>query len=235
MEHEKKPHIDPAAKAAAETKILQHEHGVPEKKHVAAQAPGSESAHEKKHDAPAEKAQNEIEQVFTELSDRLLRLTAEFDNYKKRTAREKEELCHASESRLMLRLLPSYEEAGLAAKEVEKISDEAIRKGVMMVLGNIRASFEKEGLQPMKLEGEKLDPFRHEVALREESDAPEGTIMRTIRAGYLYKGAVLQHAIVSVSSGEKLDGEVESKDEKKMSPNGDNSPNAKHSTTEVGE
>jgi len=238
MEHEKKPHIDPAAKAAVETKVPLQAHNASEKKHAAAQVPGSESAHEKKHDAPAEKVQNEIEQVFTELSDRLLRLTAEFDNYKKRTAREKEELCRASEARLMLRLLPSYEEAGLAAKEVEKISDAATRKGVMMVLGNIRASFEKEGLQPMKLEGEKLDPFRHEVALREESDAPEGTIMRTIRAGYLYKGAVLQHAIVSVSSGKKMQAEKSDKkgeDEKQMSPNGGNSPNAKHSTPEVGE
>ena len=75
-----------------------------------------------------------------------------------------------------------------------------------MVLGKFRKTFENEGLQPMPLSGEKLDPFRHEVALREESDAPEGTITRIIRAGYLYKGAVLQHAIVSVSAGKNAEG-----------------------------
>jgi molecular chaperone GrpE (heat shock protein) len=53
----------------------------------------------------------------------------------------------------------------------------------------------------MKLLGEKLDPFRHESALSEESDKPEGTIVRVIRQGYLYKGEVLQHALVSVSKG----------------------------------
>ena len=200
MDKDKHPHTEPSAK----------QEKAPEKKHVAVQAPAEENAPEEKneertHEAPDEKAQNEIEQVFSELSDRLLRLTAEFDNYKKRTAKEKEALAVQSEARLMLRMLPAYEEAGLAIKEVEKITDAATRKGVMMVLGNLRASFEKEGLQPMKLEEEKLDPFRHEVALREESDAPEGTIVRVIKQGYLYKGAVLQHAIVSVSSGKKME------------------------------
>ena len=215
MDKEKIPHTGLSAKAAVETKAPLQEHTAPEKKHEKAQAPGGEGAPGKKHGAQSEKVPNEIEQAFSELSDRLLRLSAEFDNYKKRTAREKEELCRASESRLMLRLLSAYEEAGLAIKEVEKIPDAATRKGVVMVLGNLRASFEKEGLQPMKLDAEKLDPFRHEVALREESDAPEGTIVRVIKQGYLYKGAVLQHAIVSVSSGKESGSGAEPKEESK--------------------
>ncbi|MCX6770568.1 MAG: nucleotide exchange factor GrpE [Candidatus Micrarchaeota archaeon] len=163
--------------------------------------------------APAEKGMEGIEQEFAGLSDRLLRLTAEFDNYKKRTAREKDDICRASEARLMLRLLPAYEEAGLAANEVEKMPDSATKKGVLLVLGNLRASFEKEGLQPMKLEGEKLDPFRHESAMQEESSAPDGTIVRVIKQGYLYKGEVLRHAIVSVSSGKKAEKMDENKSE----------------------
>ena len=157
--------------------------------------------------APADNAQAEIEAVFTELSDRLLRLTAEFDNYKKRTAKEKDALALQSEARIMLRLLPIYEEIGLAEKEVAMISDKPTRDGVVMVLGKLRKSFESEGLAPMKLDGEKLDPFRHEVAMREESDLPEGAIVRVIKHGYLYKGAVLQHAIVSVSSGKTTEKE----------------------------
>ena len=152
-------------------------------------------------------APSEVEQAFLELSDRLLRLTAEFDNYKKRTAKEKEALALQSESRIMLRLLPAYEEIGLAAQGVEKIADKHVRDGALLVLGKLQKSFESEGLQPMKLSGEKLDPFRHEVALREDSDAPEGTIVHVIKQGYLYKGAVLQHAIVSVSSGKKPEAE----------------------------
>ena len=209
MDKEKHIGTEQSAKTAEHT-VHGKKHD--EKKH---EAPADESAPGKKQELPDEKAQNEIEQAFAELSERLLRLTAEFDNYKKRTAREKEELCRASEARLMLRLLPAYEEAGLAVKEVEKITDAATRKGVIMVLAKLRASFEKEGLQPMLLSGEKLDPFRHEVALREESDAPEGTIVRVIKHGYLYKGAVLQHAIVSVSSGKKSENPEEKDEESK--------------------
>ena len=205
MDKDKHPHTEPSAK----------QENPPEGKRVAAEAPAGESAPGQKPDEPSEMTQAEIEQAFAELTERLLRLTAEFDNYKKRTSREKEDICRASESRLILRLLPAYEEAGLAMKEVEKMPDAATRKGVLMVLGNLRASFEKEGLLPMKLEEEKLDPFRHEVALREESDAPEGTIVRVIKQGYLYKSAVLQHAIVSVSSGKKVEGEAEPKNEEK--------------------
>jgi molecular chaperone GrpE len=115
--------------------------------------------------------------------------------------REKEEIALAAEGSVVLRFLPIYEELGMAQKEVGKIADEATRKGALLVLSKLCAAFEKDGLQPMKLEGEKLDPFRHEVAMREDSEKPEGTIVRVIRQGYFLKGEVLQHALVSVSSG----------------------------------
>jgi len=204
MDKDKHPHTEPSAnqeKPAQKT---------PEKKHAAAQAPAGESAPGQKPDAPSDMTQAEIEQAFAELTERLLRLTAEFDNYKKRTAKEKEALALQSEARLMLRMLPIYEEIGLAAAEVARLPESEARNGTLMVLAKLRKGFESDGLQPMQLEGEKYDPFRHEVALREESDAPEGAIVRVIKQGYLYKGAVLQHAIVSVSSGKK-----EETDEKK--------------------
>jgi len=194
-----KPHTEPSAKPEGQKAPA------PEKKHAAAQAPAGEGASGQKQDAPSEMTQAEIEQAFAELTERLLRLTAEFDNYKKRTAKEKEALALQSEARLMLRMLPNYEELGLAEKEVAKLPDGEARKGTLMVLAKLRKSFESDGLMPMQLEGEKYDPFRHEVALREESDAPEGAIVRVIKQGYLYKGAVLQHAIVSVSSGKKAE------------------------------
>jgi len=145
--------------------------------------------------------QEDAEKKLSETTDRLLRLTAEFDNYKKRTAKEKEQLAIHAEGKLMLKLLPVYEEISLAEKEAAKVKEEATREGVLMVLAKLRAAFDKEGLQEMNLEGEKFDPYRHEVAFREESDAPEGTIVRVIAKGYLFKGSVLRHAIVSVSSG----------------------------------
>lgn len=184
MDKESKPHTD---EAAAQEKA-------PEKKH----------AHAAKEEKHSEKTET-CEEKLSQLSDKYLRVSAEFDNYKKRTEKEKAELCRASEARLMLRLLPVYEEAKLAAAEAGKLPDSETKKGVLLVLAKLLSQFEKEGLQPMKLEGEKLDPFRHEVALTEESSAPEGTIVRVIKPGYFYKGEVLQHALVSVSSGKKAE------------------------------
>ena len=194
MENEKQEHTKHAEK--------KHEHAPHEaKKKVHAQAPQSTGAAEEKCDCAS-------------LNDKYLRISAEFDNYKKRTEKEKVELCRASEARLMLRLLPIYEEAKLAAAEAAKLPDSDTKKGVLLVLAKLLSQFEKEGLQPMKLEGEKLDPFRHEVALQEASNAPEGTIVRVIKHGYLYKGEVLQHAMVSVSSGKTAEKAGEKKAEK---------------------
>lgn len=165
------------------------------------------------------KQEETAEAKLVELNDKYLRLSAEFDNYKKRTAKEKAELCAHSEARVMLRLLPVYEEIGFAEQGVAKITDKHIRDGALLVLSKLRASFEKEGLQQMKVLGEKLDPFRHEVAFREDSSAPEGTIVRAIRQGYLFKGEILQHALVSVSSGKKP--EEAKKEEKETGEKGE--------------
>jgi molecular chaperone GrpE len=199
MENEKQEHTQPAAKQE------KHEHAAKEHKHEEKKqghaAPGGE-----KHGEGCDCAS---------LNDKYLRISAEFDNYKKRSEKEKGELCRASEARLMLRLLPIYGEAKLAAAEAGKLPDSETKKGVLMVLAKLLSQFEKEGLQPMKLEGEKLDPFRHEVALTEESGAPEGTIVRVVKPGYFYKGEVLQHALVSVSSGKAGEEKKEGKEGKR--------------------
>ncbi len=157
------------------------------------------------------KEAEELSAKLSGFSDQLLRLHAEFDNYKKRTAKEKEALAHQSEAKLMLRFIPVYEEISLAEKEAAKIQDKALREGILLVLSKLRASFEKEGLQAMKLEGEKFDPFRHEAAMHEPSDLPEGSIVRAIQNGYTFRGELLRHAIVSISSGKKEEKQSEKK------------------------
>ena len=169
-------------------------------------------AEKKPQDVPEEKAAQQSEESLAAeelsaklnaFSDQLLRLHAEFDNYKKRTAKEKEALSRQSEGKLMLKFSPIYEELQMAEKEAAKVPDKALREGILLVLGKLRASFEKEGLQEMELEGEKFDPFRHEAAMHEPSDLPEGSIVRVIQKGYTFKGELLRHAMVSVSSGKK--------------------------------
>ena len=172
---------------------------VPEK---AAQPPATGEA----PSAQAQPGENEAEELcakLNEFSDTLLRLHAEFDNYKKRTAKEKEALALQSEGKLMLKFIPVYEELQMAENEAAKVPDKAIREGILLVLSKLRSTFEKEGLQEMKTEGEKFDPFRHEAAMHEPSDLPEGSIVRAIQKGYTFRGELLRHAMVSVSSGKE--------------------------------
>ncbi len=166
--------------------------------------PAAEKASEQTHLKPGA---DDLHKKVGELSDQMLRLSAEFDNYKKRTLKEKEQLAHSSEARLMLRMIPVYEEIELAQHEVGKLPEGELKKGVLLVLGKLKGSFEKEGLQEMKLDGEKFDPFKHETAMREESDKPEGTILKVIQKGYAFRGEILRHAIVSISAGKKQDDE----------------------------
>jgi molecular chaperone GrpE len=150
-----------------------------------------------------EKYEDELKKHIKELTEKILRLQAEFDNYKKRTAKEKEQLTYQAQAQLMLQLLPAYEDLERALKEAEKIENKQIKEGIILSFSNLKKAFESQGLIEMKLEGEKFDPFKHESAMIEESDQPEGTILHVIKKGYLYKGEVLRHAIVTISSGKK--------------------------------
>jgi molecular chaperone GrpE len=175
-------------------------------KEDAAKAPVQAQKEDAAKEAPVQQP-DELPKKLSELSEQMLRLSAEFDNYKKRTAKEKEQLAHASEAKLMLRMIPVYEEIELAQKEVGKLPEGELKKGVLLVLSKLRQSFEKEGLQEMKAEGEKFDPFRHDCALKEESEKPEGTIMKVIQKGYMFRGEMLRHAMVSISAGKKKSAE----------------------------
>jgi molecular chaperone GrpE len=155
-----------------------------------------------------ERKEGQKEDKLSALTDQLLRLQAEFDNYKKRTVAEKERLSEHTEAKLMLRMLPIYEELGLATQEAGKIHDEALRKGILLVLGKLRSTFEKEGLSRMEAEGEKFDPYKHDAAMTQESELPEGEIVRCISQGYLFRGNILRHALVAVSSGKKKEDET---------------------------
>ncbi len=189
---------------------------VPEEKAAQSQAKGGEASEPEKPGILGEKGAEELSAKLNAFSDTLLRLHAEFDNYKKRTAKEKEALARQSEGKLMLKFIPVYEELQMAEKEAAKVGDKALREGILLVLGKLRASFEKEGLQEMKAEGEKFDPFRHEAAMHEPSELPEGSIVRAIQKGYTFRGELLRHAMVSVSSGKpKEDAKKDEKQEKK--------------------
>lgn len=135
--------------------------------------------------------------------DLALRTQADFENYKKRTAREKDEAIKYANSSLLERLVPIVDnfELGLSAARGEG-EDSPVLAGMSMVLKQLTDFLSDNGLRPIDAVGQKFDPNLHEAIAHEASDEiPEGKVIRQTRRGYRLKDRLLRPAAVVVSSG----------------------------------
>ena len=131
--------------------------------------------------------------------DQLRRLAAEFDNYKKRMAREHEELRQRAAERLLHDLLPVLDDLERAPGAFETAEHEAIADGVSLVHRALWTLLEREGVAELDPTGELFDPHRHEALLSQPADVPEGTILEVIQKGFLLGDRVLRPARVVVA------------------------------------
>jgi molecular chaperone GrpE len=148
-------------------------------------------------EALAAKAQ-EVER----LQERLLRLQAEFDNYKKRMAREKAEFLKFATESLLLEFLPVLDnlERAAASARAESANREAVADGIEMIVRLFRSALDKAGVKPMGAAGQPFDPGRHQaIAQVETADGPENLVVEEVQKGYLLEGRVLRAAMVKVS------------------------------------
>jgi molecular chaperone GrpE len=134
--------------------------------------------------------------------DLALRSQADFENYKKRATREKEDAVKYANSSLLERLVSILDnfELGLAAAKTEGAKS-PIYSGMVLVQKQLNDFLQENGLQPIEAEGEKFDPNLHEAIAHEASGAPEETVIRQARRGYRFKDRLLRPARVVVSSG----------------------------------
>ncbi len=138
-----------------------------------------------------------------DLEDRMLRLAAEFENYKRRAQRERETAAKYAEEDLLKELLPSLDNLERAIEQGRNTGEaSALLEGVEMTQRVLMASLEKFGLKPLASQGEVFDPNYHEAMVMEPSDeAPANTIINEYQRGYFYKDRLLRAAKVVVSSG----------------------------------
>jgi len=158
----------------------------------------------------ADAAQGEAEDPMAGLQgdldrfrDLALRSQADFENYKKRSAREKEEAIKYANSSLLERLVGIIDnfELGLAAAK-EQGADSPIYSGMVLVQKQLNDLLAENGLQPIEAEGKTFDPNMHEAIAHEPSDrVPEESVVRQTRRGYRLKDRLLRPAKVIVSSG----------------------------------
>ena len=132
-----------------------------------------------------------------ELTDTLKRLQAEFENYKKWNAKEKSDFVKYSNADLIANMLPVLYSFEIALKNTND-KDKFI-EGIKIIYAQFHSIMEAEGLKPIKATGEKFDPYRHEVLMKEESDKPDETILEEFQKGYMLNDKVLRHSKVKVS------------------------------------
>lgn len=130
-----------------------------------------------------------------ELTNDLKRVQADFSNYCKRADKDKTEFIEYASASFICKLLPIVDELEIALKNIRDSED---KKGIQMVYDKIQKVLKEEGVKEIQCVGEKLDPYKHEAMLFEESDS-DGIVLEEIQKGYTIKGKVLRYAKVKVS------------------------------------
>lgn len=145
----------------------------------------------------------EKDQELGVLKDRLLRLQAEFENYKKRQAREKAEFLKFAHEGLLRELLPLLDNLDRAlASATDDAPPSALRAGLEMILRLFRGVLEKAGVSLIECQGSPFDPnLMQAVAQVASPDGAENMVVDVVQQGYLLEGRVLRPATVTVSRG----------------------------------
>jgi molecular chaperone GrpE len=134
--------------------------------------------------------------------DLALRSQADFENYKKRSAREKEEAIKYANTSLLERLVAITDNFELGLEAAKEESEQSpIYSGMTLVLKQLKDFLGENGLQPIEAEGKKFDPNLHEAIGHASSEVPEGIVLRQTRRGYRFKDRLLRPSTVVVSKG----------------------------------
>lgn len=150
-------------------------------------------------DTVDEQEENRIQ--LAELKDKYLRLFAEFDNYKKRTIKEKIDFMSTAAQDTMSALLPVLDDFDRAKKNAEdESSTEPFSEGVNLVYNKIYNVLQQKGLRAMETNGEAFDPELHEAIteIPAPSEEMKGKIIDTVEKGYFLKDKIIRHAKVVV-------------------------------------
>jgi molecular chaperone GrpE len=137
--------------------------------------------------------------------DRLLRISADFDNFKKRAARERGEAAQSANAALLQKLLPvldHFEMAQTAAQstEVPQGGMASLQAGIAMIQQQLKGILAETGLEEIDAAGKPFDPMLHEaVSQMESNDVPEGHVLQQIRKGYKLRDRLLRPAAVIVA------------------------------------
>jgi molecular chaperone GrpE len=139
-----------------------------------------------------------------ELIDTVQRVKAEFDNYRKRAARDPDNLVARAGERIVKELLPVLDDLERALEAAESHEEAKLEEGVKLVHRQLEQLLEREGLAPVATDG-KFDPNVHEALLTQPSAAEEGSVIEVLQKGYRLGDRVLRPARVVVAGPKEED------------------------------
>lgn len=173
---------------------------------TAAQAkPEAEAAKQPEEKKPEDAKQQEAsefekaQQALAQEHDSYLRLAAEYDNYRKRSQKEKENAWATAKAETIKELLPVYDNLERALKQ--ETCDEAYAKGVQMTMTQLKTVLEKLGVEEIPAQGQPFDPNLHNAVMHMEDEAfGENIVAEVFQAGFKLGEKVIRHALVKVAN-----------------------------------
>ena len=192
-----------AEEVKEETQAAEAEEAAEEKAgEKTAEAPKKEKKEEKKEKAKEKKAEAKDEKKAESpqgASDAYLRLLAEYDNYRKRSQKEKDSLYADIKADTVTKFLPVYDNLVRALKQGTE--DEAYRKGVEMIMNQFCSTLEKLGVTKTESLGQKFDPKFHNAVMHVEDDEKgENEIVEVFQEGFMLGDKVIRFAMVKVAN-----------------------------------
>ncbi len=148
------------------------------------------------------KKKDKRDEQIEELNDRVKRQMAEFDNFRKRSEKEKSQMFDLGAKNIIEKILPvidNFERGFTTVEETDK--DDAFVQGMDMVYKQLMAELESVGVKPIECVGKEFDPDYHNAVMQTESDEYEsGIVAQELQKGYTYKDTVIRHSMVAVVS-----------------------------------
>jgi len=160
----------------------------------------TENEAKKQENKESEESIEAVKKEAEELKDRLLRLAAEFDNYKKRANSDMQAAKDLGKAELIKKLLPALDAFEIAIYSAGNSEEEEKTKGFELVFSEIKEVLKNEGLKEIDTDG-KYNPYMQEVVLTKPSEKEEGSVLEVVRKGYMFNDIMLRPASVIISSG----------------------------------
>ena len=208
MEENKNPEVvEETVEETTNTEEIENEETV-ETEETAENAEETEVENEKKEEATKEKTKffkkkkDERDEKIEELSDKLLRQMAEFDNFRKRTEKEKSAMYEIGAKDIVEKLLPvvdNFERGFLTVSEEDK--EDAFVTGMEMVYKQLMTMLEGVGVKPIEAVGQEFNPDLHNAVMHvEDEEVGDNIIVEEFQKGYTYRDSVVRYSMVKVAN-----------------------------------